>query len=324
MNPDTPQAPSAAPVPRGVELRALLLIVLMALLLLGSALYLMWARGAFEATQPLYLVTDDSEGVIVGMDMSFSGFPIGRVRQIELARGGVVRIQVDVPTREAHWLRSTSVFTLERGLVGAARLKAFSGVPDDPPLPAGAEREVLRGDATSEIPRLISDARDVLQNVNRLTAADSALSQGLAELGRFVQRLNGNKGGLMTALTGNEADARRVAELLDRTGRLLARLDALAASADRRVLGDAGLVADAQVAVRQLDALLKDVRQSVVRVDAVLTEAQGVASNARGATEGLGDLRADVEASLARIDALIAELARKWPFAPAEKEVRLP
>ena len=32
-------------------------------------------RGAFEPTQRLVLIADDSEGVSVGMDMTFSAFP---------------------------------------------------------------------------------------------------------------------------------------------------------------------------------------------------------------------------------------------------------
>ena len=50
----------------------------------------------------------------------------------------------------------------------------------------------------------------------------------------------------------------------------------------------------------------------------------GVAGNAREATDNLGDLRSDVEASLRKIDALITDLNRKWPFAPKDKEVKLP
>jgi phospholipid/cholesterol/gamma-HCH transport system substrate-binding protein len=309
---------------RSLELRAALLLVFMAALLAAAALYLMWARGAFEATQPLYLTTDDSEGVVVGMDMTFSGFPIGRVRRIELATGGTVRIHVDVPVKDAHWLRNSSVFTLEKGLVGAARLRAFTGVLDDPPLPADAERMVLRGDVSAEIPKMVADARDVLQSVNRLTAAESALSQTMGELRAFTGRLNSSQGGLMAAVTGNDQDARREGELLERASQLVKTLDGVVQKADRQVLGEKGLVTDAQATVRQLNALLQDVRQSMLRVDAVLKDVQSVAGNAREATADLGDLRADVEGSLRKIDALVTEINRKWPFAPKEKEVRLP
>ena len=328
MDDRTPADPPEPLAPRrslrSLELRAALLLVFMAALLTGAALYLMWARGAFEATQPLYLTTDDSESVVVGMDMTFSGFPIGRVRRIELATGGTVRIHVDVPVKDAHWLRSSSVFTLEKGLVGAARLRAFTGVLDDPPLPTDAERMVLRGDVSAEIPKMVADARDVLQNVDRLTAAESALSETLGELRAFTGRLNSSQGGLMAAVTGNDQDARRVGELLERASQLVKTLDGVVQKADRQVLGDKGLVSDAQATVRQLNALLQDVRQSMLRVDAVLKDAQGVAGNAREATADLGDLRADVEGSLRKIDALVTEINRKWPFAPKEKEVRLP
>lgn len=321
--------PSETPIPyraaRSEQWRAVGLLFFMVFLMAGTAVYLLWARGAFDVTQPLYLTTDDSDGVLVGMDMTFSGFPIGRVRRIELAEGGVVRIQVDVPVKDAHWLRSSSIFTLERGLVGAARLRAFTGVMDDAPLEVGAERSVLRGDVSAEIPRMVADARDVLQNVNHLTSGTSILMQTMTELNRFTARLNSTEGGLMAALTGDPEDARRVSELLEGAGRLVSQLDETVTKADRTLLTSAdGLVTDARGTVGQLDALLADLRHSLGGVDALLDEMKGLAGNARAASENLGELRADVEASLRRVDALVSDVARTWPFAPKEKEVTLP
>lgn len=322
--PATEPLASSGRAQRALELRAALLLVLMALLVVGAGLYLMWARGAFEATQPLYLTTDDSDGVLVGMDMSFSGFPIGRVHSIELAAGGTVRIRVDVPVKDAHWLRRSSVYTLEKGLVGAARLRAFTGVPEDEPLPAGAERPVLRGDITAELPGMVSDARDVLQNLNALTGVDSPLALALRDFHELTRRLAGAEGGLMAAVTGDPADAARVGELLQRANRLLAALEGTLGRADAQLLGPRGLVAGTQASVQQLGALLGDLRRSVTQVDALLQEVQAIAGNARSASEDLGDLRADVDSSLRKVDALLTELNRKWPFAPARQELELP
>jgi phospholipid/cholesterol/gamma-HCH transport system substrate-binding protein len=122
--PMLPELP--APV-KHLELKAALLLGFMLVLVTASVLYLMYARGAFEQTQRLVLMADNSEGVAVGMDMTFAGFPIGRVRRIELAEDGRARILVDVPNKDARWLRQSSVFTLERGLVGGTRIRAFSG-----------------------------------------------------------------------------------------------------------------------------------------------------------------------------------------------------
>ena len=67
-----------------LEVKAVLLLGFIFALIVASALYVMYARGLFDSTQKLVLVSEDSEGVVVGMNLTFSGFPIGRVRRIEL------------------------------------------------------------------------------------------------------------------------------------------------------------------------------------------------------------------------------------------------
>ena len=302
---------------------ALLLFTLA--LIAGSALYLLHARGVFEPTQQLVLVADDSEGVAVGMDMTFSGFPIGRVRHIGLAPDGNVHITVDVAQRDAHWLRTSSVFTLVRGLVGGTAIKAYSGILTDPPLPDGAMRPVLRGDATAEIPQLMATARELLGNLRALTAQDSALAATAANAQALTERLQG-PGGALGLLMGNERDARKVLATLERTNALLVRLDGMAAKADTQVFGAQGLLPEAQAAVAQLGGLLQDTRASLRKVDAVLAEAQAVGANVRAASTDLGALRAEVEANLRKIDALLNQVNRTWPFArdPKDLELTLP
>src|SRR5512133_2807474 len=213
-----------------LQFKAALLLVFTALLIAGSVLYLLYARGVFQATQTVVLLTDDAEGVVVGMDMSFSGFPIGRVRRVELAENGEVRIVIDVPQKDAHWLRSTSVFTLVRGLVGGTAIRAFSGILTDPPLPDGAQRRVLRGDATAELPRVLASAREVLDNINAMSGEDGALRSSLANVQQLTERLKG-PGGALGVLFGNQADAKKLLAALDRTNALLARLDTQAGKA---------------------------------------------------------------------------------------------
>jgi phospholipid/cholesterol/gamma-HCH transport system substrate-binding protein len=321
---DTPlqeAEPAARPV-RHLELKARLLLIFTALLVVGSAFYLLHARGVFEPTQRLVLTTDDSEGVVVGMDMTFSGFPIGRVRRVELGKEGNVRILIDVAQKDAHWLRTSSVFTLVRGIVGGTAIRAFTGVLTDPLLPDGAERPVLRGDATAEIPRVIASAREVLENLNAMTGQDAALRASLANVQAVTEKLKGPQGAL-GVLFGNEADARKLVATLERTNALLARFDGLAAKADTQVFGAEGVVRETRATVVQLGGLLADTRESLRKVDAVLVEAQGIGANVRGATVDLGTLRGEVESNLRKIDTLINEINRKWPFA-RDTEIRLP
>ena len=332
---DTPPLLPPPPVAH-LEFKARLMLVAVLGLLLASVVYVLYARGMFERQQTLVLVADQAEGVVVGMDLSFAGFPIGRVQRIELSDEGNARIVIDVPTKDARWLRQSSVFTMESGIVGAPKLRAYSGILTDPPLEDGAVRKVLAGDASAEIPRLMASVRELVGNLNQLTAKDAALDSSLRQVQATTERLNGPRGAL-GVLLGDDKESARILQTLDRTNTLLARLDGLAQKADRltgridglaakadtQVFGEAGLMTDTRATVLQLNGLLADARSSLKRVDAVLVEAQGIASNTRAATVDLGALRTEVEASLRKVEQLVNEVNRKWPFA-RDTEVKLP
>jgi len=308
-----PASPEPPPVAH-LEFKAALLLVLLVLLLAGSVLYVMYARGVFEATQRLVLVADDSEGVTVGMDMTFSGFPIGRVRRIELAEDGAARILIDVPKKDARWLRESSVFTLVRGLLGNVAIRAYSGILSDPPLADGAVRRVLVGDATAEIPQLVAATRELVRNLTALSAADSRLNATLGNMLAATERLKGRHGAL-GVLLGNDEDAKKLIAALDRANALLARVDGLAARADAQVFGPDGVMPETRAAIVQLNATLADARGTLKKADALLAEAQAVATNAKVASADLGTLRAEVESSLRKVEHLVDEISRKWPFA---------
>jgi phospholipid/cholesterol/gamma-HCH transport system substrate-binding protein len=309
------EEPAAATPPvRYLELKAALLLALLVALVAGAALYLMYARGVFEQTQRLVLLVDDSEGVRVGMDLTFSGFPIGRVRNVELSPEGTARILVDVPRKDAHWLRTSSMFTLVRSLVGGANLRAYSGVLTDPPLPDGAERKVLVGDTAAELPILVASAKELIANLTALTGQDSPLATTLSNLQTLTEKLNGPQGAL-GAVLGKDIDTRKIAQALDRVNALLARVDGMAAKADAQVLGPDGLVNASRASVAQLTGLLSDARNTLKKVDGVLAEAQAIAGNAREATTDLGALRAEVDATVRKVEQLVDQVNRKWPFA---------
>jgi phospholipid/cholesterol/gamma-HCH transport system substrate-binding protein len=309
------QTPSEKPAVAHVERKAFLLVITVTSLVMGFLIYVMFARGVFESTQQLVLLSDDSEGVIAGMDLTFSGFPIGRVRRIDLATDGKARMVIDVPRKDAHWLRTSSIFTMERGMVGDTRIRAFSGILTDPPLPENAERPVLRGDTNAEIPRIVASTRALLENLENMTGPESSINASLNNLRAVTERLNGRYGMLTVAL-GSEDKAKKVIAMLDQVNSLLAKTD-------QRIYGADGIMDGTQAAVTQVTGALKEARSSLKKVDAILVEAQGLATNARVASTDLGALRAEVELSLRKVSQLVDEVNRKWPFA-RDVEIKLP
>ncbi len=142
------------------------------------------------------------------------------------------------------------------------------------------------------------------------------MNTSLSNLSAVTGRMSGRYGVLGGALGGDE-EAKKLMEALDRVNVILAK-------ADQRVFGQAGVMDDAQAAVRQLDVVLKDASATLKKVDAVLVEAQAVGANTREATEDLSALRGDVDASLRKVNRLVEEINRKWPFARTNPEIKLP
>jgi len=307
---DTPQPPPVA----HLALKARLLMLFTLALVCGSILFVLYARGAFDSTQRLVLMAEDSEGVAVGMDLTFSGFPIGRVHRIELAENGKVRILVDVTAKDAHWLRTSSIFTLVRGVVGSPAIRAYTGVLDDPALPDGAVRTVLQGDASAEIPKVIAAVRELVETLNSQLAPHGSVGASLANLRTTTERLNG-PGGALTVALGGEQKAQEFMAMLERSHALLTKLDGMAAKADTQVFGDKGLLPQTRETVAQLNAMLGESRESLKKVDAILRDARAISGNAKAATADLDALR--------KIEGLVTELNRKWPFA-RDTEIQLP
>jgi phospholipid/cholesterol/gamma-HCH transport system substrate-binding protein len=188
---------------------------------------------------------------------------------------------------------------------------------------------VLRGDFNEEIGRVIGATRDVLDNLNQITAESSEFNRSMANLQVFTEKLQSRRGALH-AIFGNEEDARKLVAAVERANAAMAQIQTLAnrgstlvQNADTRVFARGGVADDAQASLQELRSLLVDARGSLQKMDAVLTEAQGVAGNVRTATEDLGSLRTDVEVNLRKIEDLVNDLNRKFPFAK-ERKVELP
>jgi len=300
-------APSG--VPKNLQFRVGLLVGLAVVLGAGFVIYALYARGVFEDTQHLTLMADNGEGVDIGMDLTFSGFPIGRVKRLALDEQGRARIQIDVPRSDAHWLRESTIFTLERGLVGAARIRAYSANLRDPPLPDGAVRNVLRGDTQEEVPRMVATLRSTLENVEQLTASGGELQTTLGNVRALSER---------TAATVD-----RVNTLLASVDSLVGKTNSLVLKTDQRLFAPGGVVDGTAQAVEQLNALLASVRDSLKRADAILADAEATSGQAKAATADLAALRAEVDSSVRKISGLIDEINGKWPF-ERKTEIRLP
>ena len=319
--------------------RAKFLIGLTALLLVGAIVFILHARGAFESSQRLTLITDDSEGATVGMSLTFAGFQLGRVTRIRLGEDSNAHIEVDIPQSEAHWLKVSSVFTLERNLLGGTKLKAYSGILEDPLLPDGAVRPLLRGDATADIPKVAGTARELLENLQTLTGSNSPLVRSLEAIEVASQRLASDRGAL-AVLMGNTQGADQLQEAIGDLQQLIAAtnekvLGLRPSSTNNSTTASASIVGPANAPTSTLEsvnktlqateATLRKAQESLTKLDAVLDDTKAITRNARAASQDLELLRYEVEASLRTADELMRDVQRVWPLSQdPEKGLALP
>ncbi len=196
-----------------------------------------------------------------------------------------------------------------------------------PPLPNGAERNLLTGDATAQIPFITAAAKELLDNLNALTNS--------------VQ----GQGGALGVLMGNAGDRQRVMDGVQNANSLLTRLESVATHADKTVLGQSGLVPQATAlvnettatvaqargtltqvsgALAQLSGTLTQVSGSLTRVDGILKDVKGVSASANEASVDLVALRSEVDQGLREVNALLASLQGKWPFESTQPSIQLP
>lgn len=317
-------------------MKAAILLIALPLIMIGLTVYALHARGVFEPSRKVVLLADDVEGVDVGMPIMFSGFPIGTVSRMGLSEDANVWIELAVRERDARWLRTSTVFSLVRPLVGGARLRAESPRMQDPPLPPDAKVRLEVEDAAAALPLAVARVDEVLANIERITRPGSELERTLAHLEAVASRMSGKRG-LLSAVTGSDEGAERVLASVDRLNATIAslqtvvrRVDRVVAKAESQVLGPAGITDETRKAVVQFNTGLGELRGAIAKLDATMENARAatvdikaVTGSAREATVDLAELRSEVDASVRKANDLLREINRKWPFARDER-FRLP
>lgn len=314
---------------KNLHLKVGIFILTVMTLALGFAVYVMHARGFFEQQQHLKLAASSAEGISPGMSITFSGMPIGQVTGVELSEAGGIVIQAEISQDGAKWVRTDSSFTLDKPIVGGAKIKVNSPNLSSPRLPDNATMLLLTSDPTQEIPVLIERVKNILANVEDITRKDGELSGTLANVNTVTHRMTG-KYGVLEGVLGGEENARPVVNSLKNLEKLTARLnqvstkvDAMLAKTDRWLFAEDGLSEQSKQSLAQVRAMLADAQVSLKRVDALLKNAVDISANVKDGTQDLTKLRADVDDSVRKANDLLSDINRIWPFGK-DAEMKLP
>lgn len=314
---------------KNLHLKVGLFVITALVLALGFLAYVMHARGFFEHRQHLNLAAASAEGISPGMPLTFSGMPIGQVTSVSLSEAGGIVIQAEISQDGAKWLRIDSTFTLDKPLVGGAKIKVSSPNLASPMLPDNATVLLLVSDPTQEIPVLIERVKNILANVEHITRQDGELNSTLANAKTITGRMSG-KYGVLEGVLGSEENARPVIaslknleSLTKRLNEVSAKVDDMLAKTDRWLFAEDGLSEQSKQSLALVRAMLVDAQGSLKRVDDLLKNAVDISANVKDGTQDIAKLRADIDDAVRKANDLLSDINRIWPFSK-EPEMKLP
>ena len=284
--------------------------------------YLLHARGFFEKTFHLQLAATSADGVAPGVPVVFSGIEIGRVTTLGLNENGGIIIRTEFLGRNAKWLKENSTFTLDKPIVGGAKIRVDSPDLKAPALPDNATMLLLTSDVSKEIPALVERVKAILANVEHLTRKDGDLNTTLANVKTVTGRMTGEYG-MLEGLLGSPEKARALTDTLDKTRALITKLDGMAAKADQWLFAEKGVAEQTRESLAQVRLILNDAQSSLKKADAMMANAVEISANVNEGTQDLAQLRAEIDDAVRKANDLVNEINKKWPFA-RNPEVKLP
>lgn len=286
-------------------------------LLLGAVfvVYMQYARGFFEDTYRLQLAAASADGVAPGVPLVFSGIEIGRVSTLGLNDSGGIVIRVELLARNAKWLKESSTFTLDKPIVGGAKIRVDSPNFNAPALPENSTMLLLISDVSKEIPVLVERVKAILANVEHLTRKDGEVNDTLANLKTLTGRMTGEYG-MLEGVLGSPEKARSVTDSLEKTRALITKLDGLALKMD-------GMAEQASGSLAQVRLMLTDAQSSLKKADALMTNAVAISADVKEGTQDIAKLRTEIDDTVRKANALVNEINKMWPFA-RDPEVKLP
>lgn len=300
------------------------------LLLAGAFLvYLLHARGFFEDTFHLQLAAASADGVAPGVPIVFSGIEIGRVTTLGLNEEGGIVIRAEFMERNAKWLRESSTFTLDKPIVGGAKIRVESPDLEAPALPDDATVLLLTSDISKELPALVERVKAVLDNVEYLTRKDGEINATLANVKTVTGRMTGEYG-MLESILGSPEKARAVTDSLDKTRALIGKLDGLvlkvdgmAGKTDQWLFAPDGVAEQTRESLAQVRLMLNDAQSSLKKADALMTNAVEISADVKEGTQDIVTLRAEIDDAVSKANALVNKINKMWPFA-RDPEVKLP
>lgn len=285
-----------------------------ALLLLIGIGYIVQKKGIFEKKYHYKLETNSGADLTEGMPILFSGFEIGTVTSLKLTDKGHVEIELEIPEHQIQWLKESSLFILDKPLIGSASIvietKDLSGKALDPM----SVKKITTKDGINELVGKVQPVIDnliaVLKNIKTMTDKDSDVTKTLHYVAVTTEKIATTHAvervdAILLELENSVKDMRK--QLLDQKAGLVAKVSK---QITENIFGDHNS------SLSRINGILDDIAIKIKKLDQSVDAINGVSSE-------LGGMTNDIKFTMKKTDQLIDGLNSIVGSSP-KGEVKLP
>ncbi len=296
-------------MPKNIAFRVGLFVVVTVLLITAFVGYVAYKKDVFSKVYTFTFSSKSGEGFSEGMPLVFSGFEIGKVQSLELNEKGIVLIKIKVPERHVKWIRSGTIFILDRPLIGSAKIVVYTENLNSPVLSTDMVPEIYPVDSINEA---IQKVQPILKKIDIILANSVKITTNLS-----------GKETLLEMATGDRESVKSINEFLKKSkdigyklDSILKKADSLTTKTDESLFGTDGLLP-------LVRTMLKDIIDKLERLNATIDDLPEISSNVSKSTGDLDKLRQDIDATIDTSNELLKNIDRILP-GKKEREIKLP
>ena len=231
-------------------------------------------KGTFNKRYNYHFTTDSATFFSIGMPLKFSGFNIGVIDDISLNDDGTVFMTFSVDEHNRRWMTEGTVLMTIKPLIGSAYIEVYSAI-DNEILAANTELMMLQNndinDMISKLEPAIDKIISIINNIDSITSDiakdDSNLKQTMLNIKIFTDKLSSSDS-LLSSITGDKESTQSLVASLNKTTEIMQELHTISKNISKTTSSiDADIMSPASSAIKELDAIMKDVKQKLDALD---------------------------------------------------------
>lgn len=307
-----------------------LFVIITTLLIVSTIGYLVYKKGVFEKVYTYTLSSKSGENLTTGMPVVFSGFTIGKVETLELSDEGIVLIKIKIPRRHIKWIRSDSVFSLDKPLIGATKITVKTENLNSPDLKLD---HIIEIGTVNDINEIIKRIHPILEMISRIATNIENITANLSDPKGDVRKILGNtqkltanfsnKSSFLEMAVGDQEsvqalyaamkNAKTITASIDET---LKKIDSMVVKTDEKVYGEDGLLS-------LVNNILKDLIVKLQKLETTVDNINTMSTETADSTKDLNVLRKEIDTTIYSIKEAVKKIDNLIPF-QKEPVMRLP